>query len=404
MVEQRRDRRRRHLPADEGVDARHDEDVVHQRDQHRHGELPLEAQRDVDRDDHQRGDDRDQTPSWRRSGRSSGRSTRRSGCRLKPNLSLSALLTSLDVRRRRAPRSRSGRRCLPRSGLLSVWIFASAEAQRRERVADLRRRVAACCSGAVMRVPPLEVDAEVDAVAGDRQRADRAGSARHGEEPLRLAHVVEAELVLAARRRRAPPCGCGSGACRAASSRIACVASTAVNSDTMTPRPRVNAKPLTPAVARMKRMNATRNVTMFASMIAVRPFCSPRRWPAETDLPGAHLLLDALEDDDVRVRRDAEREDQARDARQRQRDRDELDERVEVERVDAQRDRGDHAEHAVEDDQEERDDDEAGDARLEALVERLLAERGGDLRARDQLEPQRQRADLEDLRQVLRRL
>ena len=59
------------------------------------------------------------------------------------------------------------------------------------------------------------------------------------------------------------------------------------------------------------------------------------------------------------------------------------------------------AEHAVEDEQEERDDQEAGDARLEALVERLLAERGRDLRARDQLEPQRQRAGLEHLRQVL---
>ena len=53
--------------------------------------------------------------------------------------------------------------------------------------------------------------------------------------------------------------------------RIACVASTAVNSETMTPRPSVKAKPWTPAVAMMKRMNATRNVTMFASMIAVRP-------------------------------------------------------------------------------------------------------------------------------------
>ena len=53
--------------------------------------------------------------------------------------------------------------------------------------------------------------------------------------------------------------------------RIAWVASTAVNSETMTPMPSVKAKPWTPAVAMMKRMNATRNVTMFASMIAVRP-------------------------------------------------------------------------------------------------------------------------------------
>ena len=116
----------------------------------------------------------------------------------------------------------------------------------------------------------------------------------------------------------------------------------------------------------------------------------------------AHLFLDALEDDDVGVGRHPQCEDQARDARQRQRDRDQLDQRVEVERVDAERDGRDDAEHAVEDEQEERDDREAGDARLEALVERLLAERGRDLRARDQLELQRQGADLEHLRQVLR--
>ena len=50
------------------------------------------------------------------------------------------------------------------------------------------------------------------------------------------------------------------------------MASTAVNSETMTPRPSVKAKPLTPAVARMKRMKATSSVTMLASMIAVMPF------------------------------------------------------------------------------------------------------------------------------------
>ena len=54
--------------------------------------------------------------------------------------------------------------------------------------------------------------------------------------------------------------------------RIACVASTAVKSETIVPTPSVNAKPLTPAVASTKRMNATMNVTTFASMIAVRPF------------------------------------------------------------------------------------------------------------------------------------
>ena len=50
------------------------------------------------------------------------------------------------------------------------------------------------------------------------------------------------------------------------------MASTAVNSETIVPIPSVNANPLTPAVARMKRMNAVMIVTTFASMIADRPF------------------------------------------------------------------------------------------------------------------------------------
>jgi hypothetical protein len=36
--------------------------------------------------------------------------------------------------------------------------------------------------------------------------------------------------------------------------------------------PSTKAKPLTPAVARMNRMNATSRVTMFASTIVAKPF------------------------------------------------------------------------------------------------------------------------------------
>ena len=54
--------------------------------------------------------------------------------------------------------------------------------------------------------------------------------------------------------------------------RIAWVASTAVNSDTIVPMPSVNANPLTSAVASTNRMNAVMIVTTLASMIAVRPF------------------------------------------------------------------------------------------------------------------------------------
>ena len=51
---------------------------------------------------------------------------------------------------------------------------------------------------------------------------------------------------------------------------IAEVASTAVKSDTSVPTPRVSAKPFTPPVAIMKRMNATPIVTTFASAIVRR--------------------------------------------------------------------------------------------------------------------------------------
>ena len=53
--------------------------------------------------------------------------------------------------------------------------------------------------------------------------------------------------------------------------RIACVAITAVNSETNVPTPRVNANPWTSEVASTNRMNAVMIVTTFASMIAVRP-------------------------------------------------------------------------------------------------------------------------------------
>ena len=53
--------------------------------------------------------------------------------------------------------------------------------------------------------------------------------------------------------------------------RIACVAITAVNSDTNTPIPSVSANPWTSEVASTNRMNAVMIVTTFASMIAVSP-------------------------------------------------------------------------------------------------------------------------------------
>ena len=117
-----------------------------------------------------------------------------------------------------------------------------------------------------------------------------------------------------------------------------------------------------------------------------------------------HLLLDAFVHDDVRVGGDGERQHHSGDAGQGQRDRDQLDQREQQDRVEEERQRGHHAEHAVEDEQEEDRQGQARRARQEALVKRLLSERRRDLRLRDQLELDRQRADAQVLRQVLRLL
>ena len=121
-------------------------------------------------------------------------------------------------------------------------------------------------------------------------------------------------------------------------------------------------------------------------------------------LAGAHLFLDALEDDDVRVGRDADREDDAGDARQGHRHVESEDGAVEEDAVDGEADDGDEAEEAVDEQQEERDGDEAADAGDERLAERVRAERRRDLRRVDLDELDGEGARLEDEREVLRLL
>ena len=118
--------------------------------------------------------------------------------------------------------------------------------------------------------------------------------------------------------------------------------------------------------------------------------------------PGPHLFLDAFEDDDVRIGRDSDREDQAGEAGQRQRDVEEEDRRVHERHVDGEAGDGDEPEQPVEDDEEERDDQQADDGRLLRLLERVLAERGGDVGALDLLERDRQGTGLQHECEVLR--
>ena len=115
----------------------------------------------------------------------------------------------------------------------------------------------------------------------------------------------------------------------------------------------------------------------------------------------ADLFLDPLEDDDVRVRRDADREDQSRDAREGQRDRDQLDQRQEEQCVDEQAERRDEAEEAVVEEQEQDHQRQAGEAGEDRAVQRLLAERRRDRALREQRQVDRQGADPQELGQVL---
>src|SRR5436190_330090 len=70
----------------------------------------------------------------------------------------------------------------------------------------------------------------------------------------------------------------------------------------------------------------------------------------------------------------------AREARQGQSDVEQENRRVEERCVDAEADDRDEAEEAVEQDQDESDDEQADERRLLRLIQRVLAERGGDVR------------------------
>ena len=114
--------------------------------------------------------------------------------------------------------------------------------------------------------------------------------------------------------------------------------------------------------------------------------------------PRPDLLLYSLEDDDVRVGGDADRQHQPGDPRQGQGDRDQFDQGEEDDRVGAERDRarsgrGSGSRGAG----RGSTSGEADEPRLEPVVERLAAERRRDLGLADQLEVDRQGADLQEV-------
>ena len=282
--------------------------------------------------------------------------------------------------------------------VLDLLDLRVAVAERRDRIAHvlharglLHRRGDACAG--------LEVDAEVHAEAGDRDRAGADDRAGHGEEPFRLAHEVEvpADAFLA----------CGESVVRAqdagARKRSQERRGEQHRREQRHERPHEQREREALHRARGEHEEDERDADRDDVRVDDRleGLAVALRDRARDGCAGAHLFLYSLEDDDVGVRRHAEREDHARDARQRERDRDQLDHRIQQDRVDEESEGRHEAEYAVESEQEEQREREAHRAGDQALVERLLAERRGHLGLRDQLEVDRQGADAQVLRQVV---
>ena len=159
---------------------------------------------------------------------------------------------------------------LPSSGSLTCWIFASAYPSG----ASASRT---CCtlavrsSGVVMRVP----DSKSMPKLMPRPAIAIAPMARIAPEVEKNHFDLPMKSNFQPLRCLPTPSALGRAqyaACAPSMPRIAEVASTAVNSETIVPIPRVKAKPLTPAVASVNRMNATPIVTTFASMIVLSAF------------------------------------------------------------------------------------------------------------------------------------
>ena len=157
----------------------------------------------------------------------------------------------------------------PRSLFWTFWMLASVIPLRLQHRADWRSRSPGCVSAVVIRVP------DVKSMPRLRPLPPIASA------PIsRITPDIEKnhfDLPMKSKRQRLParcaPTAAGfeNTRLRPIVARIACVAITAVNSETNVPMPSVKAKPLTPAVASTNRMNAVMIVTTFASMIAVRP-------------------------------------------------------------------------------------------------------------------------------------
>ena len=157
---------------------------------------------------------------------------------------------------------------LPNASLSTSWISASSTPVP-SRAVRTSSTVASCSGAKLSRVPdsksmPKFSDAVASASAPTmRIRPETEKNQRDSPMKSNLKSAPSSPAPSSAGDRSRRP--------RLKTPRKACVKTTAVIRETMTPMPSVKAKPLTPPVASTKRMNAVSSVMTFASMIVPMP-------------------------------------------------------------------------------------------------------------------------------------
>src|SRR6266702_2211389 len=128
----------------------------------------------------------------------------------------------------------------------------------------------------------------------------------------------------------------------------------------------------------------------------------PLRYGRAYQLAVLQLFADALEDQHVGVHRDADRQHQPGEPRQRQREPEAREPGKGEQHVQAEGRHGEHAGEPVVRDHDQDHEDDPHDARADAVVDRVLAERGADGALLDDGEGRGQRTGAQHQRQVLR--
>ncbi len=161
--------------------------------------------------------------------------------------------------------------CCPKSGFSTAWTLTASTSATPASLSALRTSstLASCASAVWIFVPDSKSIPKLSWLV-----------ANESAPMTRMTPEIEKNQRLAPAKSKCQRTRCSPAPRKAGERRIllrpsrpstARVKTTAVSSETSVPIPSVNAKPLTPAVASPKRMNAVSSVITFASMIVPIP-------------------------------------------------------------------------------------------------------------------------------------